>query len=88
MFRAAFTYDPDALPFDPAWHCVKCWNVVDEFASRAVDIDRRYRVKRLRLLSQNPVPVGACDPRKILNAYLQSLPGFVKEERWALKSFE
>lgn len=82
MYRAAFVYEFDGLTgFE--WVCVKCWNVADEWASRAVDIDRRYRVKRLRLLSPNPVPVGVCNPRVVLGAYLDSLPIEVKDERSA-----
>ena len=79
MYRAAFTYT--TWPW-PQWDCVKCWPVVDEFASKAVDIDRRTQTrKKLRLLSQNPVPLGPADPRKILDEYLFSLPVEVKEAR-------
>lgn len=89
MYRAAFTYgytdtydDSHTVPCDVfGWRCVKCWNVVDAWASRAVDIDRRSRVKRLRLLSPNPVPCGLADPRLVLSAYLASLPDEVKEAR-------
>ena len=81
MYRAAFTYDPGNGNLR-MWRCVKCWNVVDEFASKAVDIDRRTPArKKLRLLSYNPVPLGPCNPRQILDDYLKALPVEVKEAR-------
>ena len=88
MFRAAFTFEPptDISPYfygkSRIWHCVKCWPVVDDWASKAVDIDRRTPTrKKLRLLSQNPVPFGLCNPRQILDDYLKALPVEVKEAR-------
>ena len=75
MHRVAFTFS--AFPW-PQWECVKSWNVVDGWASRAVDVDRRSRVRRLRLLSPASVVLGQADPRVVLAEYLAALPPEVK----------
>lgn len=76
MYRVALQYDPplDAGPltFRGAWHVVKCWNVHDDWASRAVDIDRRTpKRKKLRLLTPWRLEIGrVINPREILEGTL------------------
>ena len=80
-YRLAITYDTPCGDFIGAWRAVKCWPVNDAWASRAVEVDRRYQVKRLRLISAVPIREGLVNPRLILNDYLASLPESVKVER-------
>lgn len=66
MYRVAFTYDG-------AWRVVKCWKV-NEHATRVVDIDRRSKVKRLRVLSPMKLSPGAIiAPRHCVDLYLFAL---------------
>lgn len=76
MYRVALQYDAplDAGPlsFRGSWFVEKCWDVHDEWATRAVDIDRRTsKRKKLRLLTPFPYRSGECvNPRAVLEGYL------------------
>lgn len=65
MFRVALTFDPGV-----GWRVVKSWKVNPEYASRAVDIDRRSKRKRLLILSPFRLSVGPANPREILALYM------------------
>ena len=63
------------------WRVAKCWRVNDEWATRAVNIDRR-GPKQLQLLTSRPLRRGSgADPLEILKAYLATLPAEVKRQR-------
>lgn len=66
------------------WHVVRCWKVADDWASRAVDMDRRTAGRPLlRVLAPSPVQVGVgqgLTPACILSAYLATVPAARKIE--------
>jgi len=92
MFRVALVPEPNlSIPAflrvwpgresGIVWRVAKCWRVNDEWATRAVNMDRR-GPKQLQLLTSQPMRRGSgADPLEILNAYLATLPVEVKCQR-------